>query len=157
MGTPYGAWWCARKKGPVCGSMWFAIRPPCQVERSSSQRLKSASITRKPRCAIPMVEPLECRLAPATLAGPTPISTTTWSPLTRRESIGCGRTEVGTDRPHFGYRYTETTSNRVFVTVECLYGFTVARADGSKRIVKPWPLQGQDINWAFELAAAARA
>lgn len=38
----------------------------------------------------------------------------------------------------FGYlRYTETTSNRVFVTIECLYGFKVALADGIKRIVKP--------------------
>ena len=33
--------------------------------------------------------------------------------------------------------YTETSSNRVFVTVECLYGFKVALADGIKRIVKP--------------------
>ena len=38
----------------------------------------------------------------------------------------------------FGYlRYTETSSNRVFITVECLYGFKVAIADGLKRIVKP--------------------
>ena len=38
----------------------------------------------------------------------------------------------------FGYlRYTEVQSNRVFVTVECLYGFKVALADGIKRIVKP--------------------
>ena len=38
----------------------------------------------------------------------------------------------------FGYlRYTETSSNRIFVTVECLYGFKVALADGIKRIVKP--------------------
>jgi hypothetical protein len=38
----------------------------------------------------------------------------------------------------FGYlRYTDTTSNRVFVTVECLYGFAVGLADGIKRIVKP--------------------
>lgn len=38
----------------------------------------------------------------------------------------------------FGYlRYTETQSNRVFVTVECLYGFKVALAAGIKRIVKP--------------------
>jgi hypothetical protein len=38
----------------------------------------------------------------------------------------------------FGYlRYSETQSNRVFVTVECLYGFKVALADGIKRIVKP--------------------
>ena len=38
----------------------------------------------------------------------------------------------------FGYlRYSETSSNRVFVTVECLYGFKTALADGIKRIVKP--------------------
>lgn len=38
----------------------------------------------------------------------------------------------------FGYlRYTETQSNRIFVTVECLYGFKVAIAAGLKRIVKP--------------------
>ncbi len=38
----------------------------------------------------------------------------------------------------FGYlRYTETSSNRIFVTVECLYGFKVALSSGIKRIVKP--------------------
>ncbi len=38
----------------------------------------------------------------------------------------------------FGYlRYTETPSNRVFVSVECLYGFKTALPDGIKRIVKP--------------------
>ena len=38
----------------------------------------------------------------------------------------------------FGYlRYTETSSNRIFVTVECLYGFKKAIADGLKRIIKP--------------------
>ena len=38
----------------------------------------------------------------------------------------------------FGYlRYTETSSNRIFVTVECLYGFKVAIAGGLRRIVKP--------------------
>jgi hypothetical protein len=38
----------------------------------------------------------------------------------------------------FGYlRYTETDSNRIFVTVECLYGFKKAMGDGIKRIVKP--------------------
>jgi hypothetical protein len=38
----------------------------------------------------------------------------------------------------FGYlRYTETSSNRVFITVECLYGFKKAIAEGIKRIVKP--------------------
>ena len=34
-------------------------------------------------------------------------------------------------------RYTETSSNRIFVTVECLYGFAAAIPDGIKRIVKP--------------------
>ena len=38
----------------------------------------------------------------------------------------------------FGYlRYTETSSNRIFVTVEALYGFKAAIPDGIKRIVKP--------------------
>ena len=38
----------------------------------------------------------------------------------------------------FGYlRYTETQSNRIFVTVECLYGYKQAIAEGIKRIVKP--------------------
>jgi len=38
----------------------------------------------------------------------------------------------------FGYlRYTEIQSNRIFVTVECLYGFKVALPGGIKRIVKP--------------------
>ena len=38
----------------------------------------------------------------------------------------------------FGYlRYTETQSNRIFVTVECLYGYKQVIADGIKRIVKP--------------------
>ena len=38
----------------------------------------------------------------------------------------------------FGYlRYTEIQSNRIFVTVECLYGFSAAIGDGIKRIVKP--------------------
>lgn len=38
----------------------------------------------------------------------------------------------------FGYlRYTETSSNRIFVTVEALYGFKAALTDGIKRIVKP--------------------
>ena len=37
-----------------------------------------------------------------------------------------------------GYlRYTETQSNRIFVTVECLYGYKQVIADGIKRIVKP--------------------
>lgn len=38
----------------------------------------------------------------------------------------------------FGYlRYTETQSNRIFVTVECLYGFKAAIPDGIKRITRP--------------------
>ena len=38
----------------------------------------------------------------------------------------------------FGYlRYTKTQSNRIFVTVECLYGYKQGLADGIKRIVKP--------------------
>jgi hypothetical protein len=38
----------------------------------------------------------------------------------------------------FGYlRFTETSSNRIFVTVEALYGFKPAIPDGIKRIVKP--------------------
>ena len=38
----------------------------------------------------------------------------------------------------FGYlRYTETSSNRIFVTVECLYGVKKAIGEGLKRIVKP--------------------
>jgi hypothetical protein len=38
----------------------------------------------------------------------------------------------------FGYlRYTETNSNRIFVTVEALYGFKAGMPDGIKRIVKP--------------------
>ncbi len=38
----------------------------------------------------------------------------------------------------FGYlRYTEIQSNRIFVTVECLYGFKAAMGDGIQRIVKP--------------------
>ncbi len=38
----------------------------------------------------------------------------------------------------FGYlRFTDTRSNRIFVTVECLYGFTAAKTDALRRIVKP--------------------
>jgi hypothetical protein len=38
----------------------------------------------------------------------------------------------------FGYlRFTDTRANKVFVTLECLYGFSVAKADALKRIVKP--------------------
>jgi hypothetical protein len=37
----------------------------------------------------------------------------------------------------FGYlRFTDTRANKVFVTLECLYGFTVAKTDALKRIVK---------------------
>ena len=38
----------------------------------------------------------------------------------------------------FGYlRFTDTRANKVFVTLECLYGFTPAKTDGLKRLVKP--------------------
>jgi hypothetical protein len=38
----------------------------------------------------------------------------------------------------FGYlRFTDTRANRVFVTLECLYGFVAAKTDALKRIVKP--------------------
>ena len=38
----------------------------------------------------------------------------------------------------FGYlRFTDTSANKVFVTLECLYGFTVGKSDALKRIVKP--------------------
>jgi len=38
----------------------------------------------------------------------------------------------------FGYlRFTEIQSNRIFVTVECLYGFMPAIASGIQRIVQP--------------------
>ena len=38
----------------------------------------------------------------------------------------------------FGYlRFTDTRANKVFVTVECLYGFATAKADAIKRLVKP--------------------
>ena len=38
----------------------------------------------------------------------------------------------------FGYlRFTETRANKVFVTLECLYGFSPAKTDGLKRVVKP--------------------
>ena len=38
----------------------------------------------------------------------------------------------------FGYlRYTETSSNKIFVTVECLYGFKAAMSQGVRRLVKP--------------------
>ena len=38
----------------------------------------------------------------------------------------------------FGYlRFTDTRANKIFVTLECLYGFTPAKTDALKRIVKP--------------------
>lgn len=38
----------------------------------------------------------------------------------------------------FGYlRFTDTRANKVFVTLECLYGFAPAKTDALKRIVKP--------------------
>jgi hypothetical protein len=38
----------------------------------------------------------------------------------------------------FGYlRFTDTRANKVFVTLECLYGFSPAKTDGLKRVVKP--------------------
>ena len=38
----------------------------------------------------------------------------------------------------FGYlRFTDTRANKVFVTIECLYGFVAAKADALKRLVKP--------------------
>ena len=38
----------------------------------------------------------------------------------------------------FGYlRFTDTRSNKIFITLECLYGFAAAKTDGLKRIVKP--------------------
>jgi hypothetical protein len=38
----------------------------------------------------------------------------------------------------FGYlRFTDTRANKVFVTIECLYGFTVGMGEALKRIVKP--------------------
>ena len=37
----------------------------------------------------------------------------------------------------FGYlRFTDTRANKVFVTLECLYGFVAAKSDALKRIVK---------------------
>ena len=38
----------------------------------------------------------------------------------------------------FGYlRFTDTRANKVFVTLECLYGFALGKAEALKRIVKP--------------------
>ena len=38
----------------------------------------------------------------------------------------------------FGYlRFTDTRANKVFVTLECLYGFALGKADALKRLVKP--------------------
>jgi hypothetical protein len=37
-----------------------------------------------------------------------------------------------------GYlRFTDTRANKVFVTIECLYGFVAAKTDALKRLVKP--------------------
>jgi hypothetical protein len=37
----------------------------------------------------------------------------------------------------FGYlRFTDTRANKVFVTLECLYGFVAAKTDALKRVVK---------------------
>jgi hypothetical protein len=38
----------------------------------------------------------------------------------------------------FGYlRFTDTRANKIFITLECLYGFAPAKTDALKRIVKP--------------------
>ena len=38
----------------------------------------------------------------------------------------------------FGYlRFTDTRANKIFVTLECLYGFAPAKTDALKRIIKP--------------------
>ncbi|MCX8497519.1 MAG: hypothetical protein ORN51_15165 [Akkermansiaceae bacterium] len=38
----------------------------------------------------------------------------------------------------FGYlRFTDSRANKIFVTLECLYGFAPAKTDALKRIVKP--------------------
>jgi hypothetical protein len=38
----------------------------------------------------------------------------------------------------FGYlRFTDTRSNKIFITLKCLYCFSPAKTDGLKRIVKP--------------------
>jgi len=52
-------------------------------------------------------------------------------------------------------RYTEIRSNRIFVTVECLYGFKVALRDGVKRIVRPAPAPhgGNNIGGCMSPAA----
>ena len=34
-------------------------------------------------------------------------------------------------------RFTNARANKIFVTLECLYGFTHAKTDALKRIVKP--------------------
>lgn len=40
----------------------------------------------------------------------------------------------------FGYlRYTLPNTNRIFITLECLYGFAVGKDDALKRLVKPAP------------------
>ncbi|MEY4242788.1 MAG: hypothetical protein RLZZ245_373 [Verrucomicrobiota bacterium] len=35
------------------------------------------------------------------------------------------------------HRLCQTSANKIFVTLECLYGFAAAKTDGLKRIVKP--------------------
>ncbi len=34
-------------------------------------------------------------------------------------------------------RFTDARANKIFVTLECLYGFAPAKTDALKRIVKP--------------------
>jgi hypothetical protein len=66
-------------------------------------------------------------------ASPSPCAT--WCPHRNATERVPRRPEAGVT---FGkQRYTEVQNNRVFVTVECLYGFKAALADGTKRIVKP--------------------
>lgn len=52
------------------------------------------------------------------------------------DCTGCG---IAVTDPETGltFGYLETQSNRIFVTVECLYGYKSAITDGIKRIVKP--------------------
>ena len=49
-----------------------------------------------------------------------------WFPTAPRQCAGCGY-----------LRFTDTRANKVFVTIECLYGFTAAKMDALKRLVKP--------------------
>ena len=60
------------------------------------------------------------------------------TPSARVGSIEAGAVTDPETGLTFGYlRYTEIQSNRIFVTVECLYGFKVALPGGIKRLVKP--------------------